>query len=167
MDNYKMAFIYGQDEPERNIEDGMLHFYGEFDDEILHSKYLLDYAKEYYPDVSIFEKLTIKHQPEVIAYFLIKMGHIVFLNTTKLNEKGKKHGKIGIFLMPDTITEKQKETLISFANQIEDYDVMIAYDIKMIDGMLDSQSYTSVERIKPIESFEKYFEKTNITTKHK
>lgn len=49
MDNYKIAFIYGNDNTNKNLKDGALHYYGEISQGKMHSVHLLDYTKEYYP----------------------------------------------------------------------------------------------------------------------
>ncbi len=57
-----------------------------------------------------------------IFFELQKLGHIGFAESTS-----KKAYKEGIFYMPKTITEKQKDTLKQFKNQLdkEDYNIMI------------------------------------------
>lgn len=48
----------------------------------------------------------------MIAYFLVKMGHIVFFNTTKYDEDNlRKYDRTGFFMLPNHLTEKQKECL--------------------------------------------------------
>lgn len=141
MDNYKMAFIYGTDEPNKKISNGKIQYYGDVSEDYIHTKYLLDYIKEYYPEIPIFKQLNIRHQRELIAYFLVKMGHIVFFNTTPTTEKEfQKYGKTGQFMMPDTITEEQNNALNEFCKEIKDYDILINYDITLEDGLLDSKT---------------------------
>lgn len=159
MDKYKMSFIYGNDNINHNFSDGQIEYYGEVSEGKIHSLHLLDYTREYYPEAPIFKQLTVRHQPEVIAYFLVRMGHIVFFNTTKYDEDNlRKYGKTGFFMIPSTLTEKQKESLENFAQQILDYNIFITYDIEMIDGILDSKTYNSIEKITPIELIKNYLE---------
>lgn len=157
MDDYKIAFIYGNDNMNESLKNGSIHYYGEVSKGKIHSMHLLDYTAEYYPEVSIFKQLNVRHQPEVIAYFLVRMGHIVFFNTTKYDEDNlRKYGRTGFFMLPDTLTEKQQEYIGLFAKQISDYNIFITYDIEMIDGILDSKTYNSVERVTPIELIKNY-----------
>lgn len=123
---------------------------------------MLDYTKEYYPQVPIFKQLNPRHQPEVIAYFLVKMGHIVFFNTTKYDEDNlRKYGRTGFFMLPNHLTEKQKECLENFTEQISNYNIFITYNIEMLDGILDSSTYNSVENVTPKELITKYFQLQN------
>lgn len=159
MDSYKIAFIYGEDDEKNNFSDGQIHMVGEMEDGSLHSKILLDYAKEYYPDMSIFKQLNPRHQPEVIAYFLVRMGHIVFFNTTKYDEENmKNYGKLGFFMMPDTITKKQVDSLIRFSKNISDFNVFITHHIEMTDGLLDSMTCHSTEKIEPEQLVRQYLD---------
>ena len=78
------------------------------------------------------------------------MGNIVFFNTTATTEKEfKKYGKTGQFMMPDTITEEQNEALNRFCKQIEDYDILINYDITLENGLLDSKTLQGTGGINP------------------
>lgn len=106
MENYKLAFIYGKDDENRNIKEGNIERLGDaHDEEQLHINCLLEYAKHRYSDIGIFKKLNSNHMPETAGYFFTLFGHIVFFNTTKNVEK---YGKSGIFLMPQELTDIQK-----------------------------------------------------------
>ena len=76
MDNYKIAFINGNNFEDRNIIDGKIDYYGEIDSDTLHVMSLLEYAKNNFSDIPVFNQLNIRHQPEVVAYFLTKIGGI-------------------------------------------------------------------------------------------
>lgn len=159
MDSYKIAFIYGRDDEKNNFEDGQVHFYGEVEEGFLHSKILLDYAREHYLDMPIFQQLNPRHQPEVIAYFLVRMGHIVFFNTTKYDEENiNKYGRLGFFMMPDEITKKQASALVRFSKSIEDFNVFITHHIVMQDGLLDSMTCHSPEKVEPKELVRQYLD---------
>lgn len=81
----------------------------------------------------------------------------MFFNTTKYDEDNlRKYGRTGFFMLPNTLTEGQQESIKLFAKQIPNYNIFITYDIEMIDGILDSKTYNSVERITPIELIENY-----------
>lgn len=62
LDDYRIVFIYGTDEIEKNITNGKIEYYGESYKDYLHNRYLLDYVKEKYSEVPIFSQLTIRHQ---------------------------------------------------------------------------------------------------------
>ena len=91
LDDYRIVFIYGTDEIEKNIMNGKIEYYGESYKDYLHNRYLLDYVKEKYPEVPIFSQLTIRHQRELIAYFLVKMGTLSFLIRLQKMKKNLKN----------------------------------------------------------------------------
>lgn len=158
IDSYKGALIHGAGHSERGINDGELETLGLLDGEDnFHSKVLLDYAKEKYPDVGIFNKLTIRHQPEVIAYFLTRLGDIVFLNITRYDEKSlSRYGRSGILLMCDNPTDKQKETLKEFSRSISNFNVEIGYDLSIDQGYLDSKCIQMLDNESPEELVNTY-----------
>ena len=150
MDDYRIAIIYSDNQLNKEKKNGEIELYGDTSLDYMHTRYLLDYVNENYPEVPIFKQLTIRHQRELIAYFLVKMGNIVFFNTTATTEKEfKKYGKTGQFMMPDTITEEQNEALNRFCKQIEDYDILINYDITLENGLLDSKTLQGTGGINP------------------
>ena len=166
MDNYKTAFIYGSDDETNNFKDGQIHLYGEAEQDLFHNVYLLNYIEKYYPNIPLFKQLNPRHPKEIIAYFLAKMGHVVFFNTTNYEEKKlERHGKLGMFMMPDNLTEKQKAALIQFAQTIPDFDVLINYDLKIEDGLLNSQTYQSTEKISPETLINSFLQRENMSEK--
>lgn len=134
MDEYKIAIIYGTTDEQRNIKEGNIEKIGDINDPyLLHSSCLLDFARTKYPDIKIFQKLTYRSSPETIGYFFAQLGHILFLNTTK------KGNKTGLFIMPDNITERQKNTLYNFAEHLAGFTVGIFYDLNLISGIVDGR----------------------------
>ena len=163
MDDYKIAFIFGSDKEDVDIFDGDIRKVGDMKDGYFHSTTLLNFAHKYYPDIEIFNRLSNRHMPEAISYFYTQiLNHAVFLNATKYNEDGSlgKHGKQGIVLLPRELTENQKNTLIQFFSEIEDFNVRILYNLSLDAGLLDGSEVSSLTREKPILIFEKYLEKT-------
>lgn len=160
MDDKKIAFIFGSDKEESGIYEGEIEEIGDIKDGYFHSTCLLEFAKEKYPEIGVFKRLTNKHNPEAISFFYAKLfNHIIFLNTTKYNEDGSigKHGKTGLFLIPDTITEKQKEGLSVFLDKISEYKITIIYDISIENGLFDGKEVISISREEPKEVFNKFF----------
>ena len=99
MDSYKIAFIH---------QNATIDYVGSNTTDDTHSVHLLEYAKNNYPEVSIFKKLNYRHTPETISYFYTLLGDVIFLNTTKDVER---HGYTGLFIFPQKITEEQKRIL--------------------------------------------------------
>ena len=68
MDEYKLAFIYGDTDQKRKIVEGQIERVGDIHDEdVLHIRCLLDYARERYSDVEIFQRLNLRHKPETLT----------------------------------------------------------------------------------------------------
>lgn len=162
MDNYKIAFIHGDNFKDKGLIDGKFEVCGENSKDSLHVMNLLDYANLNFPEVSIFQKLSIRHQPEVISYFMTKLGIIVFLNMTKYDDEHlRKYGRSGMFMLPDELTDKQKESLIEFAKSIENFDIMINYDLSIDTGILDSKTIQGFNHETPQELIDIYLKRVN------
>ena len=162
IDKYKIVFIHGDQFKEKGLEDGKIEFCGAYEEDNLHSFNLLTYAKEKFSEMPIFNQLNVRHQPEVIAYFLTKLGIMVFLNSTKYDEISlKKYGRSGIFLMPDSPTEKQQNTLLELTNTMSSFDTSINYNLLMEDGILNSKQISNINQEKPIDLANKYLKKIN------
>ena len=157
MDEYKIVIIYGATDEQRNIKEGNIEKIGDINDPyLLHSSCLLDFARTKYPNIKIFQKLTYRSSPETIGYFLAQLGHIIFLNTTK------KSNKTGLFIMPDNITTKQKDTIYNFSEQLTGFKVGIFYDLDLISGIVDGKElYQSTIKNETISNLlDMYFSKT-------
>ncbi len=160
MDDKKIAFIFGSSKENSEVYEGNIEEIGDIRDGYFHSTYLLNFSKEKYPETTVFRKLSNRHSPEAISFFYTKLfNHIVFLNTTKYLEDGRmsKHGKTGVFLLPESITEKQKDGLYSFLDEISDYHITIAYDIRIENGIVLDNEVSSVSSEEPRELFDKFF----------
>lgn len=158
MNNFKIAII-----PSEKMNDGNLITRGVIEEGTFHSKYLLDYAKETYPAYPIFEQLTISHQPETISFFLEELGNIVFLNMAH-NDKKDTHS--GTLFLPKVVTEKQKDTLYTFIENMHLKSLSIAYDLYLEDGIADGKEKYIDNYQSGIDLLDQYFnEKEN--EKHK
>ena len=157
MDNYKIAFINGNNFEDRNIIDGKIDYYGEIDSDTLHVMSLLEYAKNNFSDIPVFNQLNIRHQPEVVAYFLTKIGVAVFFNMTRYDASHlKKYGKLGMLMLPDELTDKQKEALYQFAENISDFSISVHYDLNIDTGILSSKTIQGMNNETPKEIIDVY-----------
>lgn len=163
MDKYKIAFIYGKADLNRNIKEGQIEKYGDLDDDSYHIIYLLEYIKEKQFNDNIFSKLNPSHLPEVVSYLISRMGHIVFLNTTK-NES--KYGKSGMFIIPSDISQITEDSLFIFADIIKDFSVRILYDLNLSSGFLDGDELIPSSKENPRTMLERYFEKIKKEKQH-
>lgn len=153
MDSYKIAFIH---------QNATIDYVGSNTTDDTHSVHLLEYAKNNYPEVSIFKKLNYRHTPETISYFYTLLGDVIFLNTTKDIER---HGYTGLFIFPQKITEEQKRILYTFSKSIEKYTTRILYNLSLENGILTGNETQQALDVTPYEVLEHYF--NNNKTKSK
>ena len=129
------------------------------DIEELHSICLLDYANNNY-DNKIFKQLNLRHRPEVISYFLVSLySDIVFLNTTK---DVKKYGYMGILMLPDALSDTQRNALNNFLDKIENFSICLATNLYLEDGLLQASESYSVSDESPRSLVDRYFESRNM-----
>ena len=58
-----------------------------------------------------------------MSLFLREKGNVIFLDsTTYKDNKPGLHGKTGIVILPDNVTENQKEAIMNLNEEIEDFD---------------------------------------------
>ncbi len=75
MDNYKLAFIYGTNEPNKQILDGKIEYIGE---------------------IAVFKNMNVRYQPEAVGYVYTLLGHALFFNTTShRKDTFERYGKTG------------------------------------------------------------------------
>ncbi len=148
--DYLIEFIYGVDDIKRNIKDGTIEMYGSRASGNSHTNYLLEWIKNKYPDIKFLKGLNSKHDPGTISALITKLGHIVFLDIS--NE----YMHAGILLLPNKISEKQKDAIYKFANMISNYTLYIEYDFTLNDGVIDSKTIDN-ELDTPKEMIDKYF----------
>ena len=153
INDFKTVIIHGKDDEVHNIKDGQIEYIGSDADDI-HSNCLLEYASINYSDIEIFKRLNTRHRPEVIGFmFLHFLNDVIFFNTTK---DLKKYGRTGIFLLPNTLSPKQKEVLCEFANSIENYGVGITYSLRLEDGRVMGDEIYGFDKETPRELINQY-----------
>ena len=145
MDNSKVVIIFGKDAENGQYFDGQMECYGNAMDADLHIATLLEIAHKYFGDDPILSRLNIRHQANIAAYFMVELGHVVFLNTTSYKKDFlEKHGKNGLLMIPDQMSMKQFETLKKFLHHVEDYTITVCSDLKLNEGFLESKNFTSI-----------------------
>lgn len=150
MDNDKLILIHSDGKIERI---GDFHSKDEY-----HSICLLNYAKKNYSDVPIFDRLNYRHKAETIGYFYTCIGDIVIINDS---DNELKYGKTGWALMPETITEEQKDSLYGLIPALKDYNVKLTYDMNIDTGILAGHTlYDNNHNFKQI--LDNYFELKNM-----
>lgn len=98
-----------------------------------HDECLIDYAKDKYPKVALFENIDYIDQPLVIVYYLTKLRNIVFTNVSVDDEKR------GMLYIPDSLTDKQIKPLNDLMSKIMDFKVYIEYDLHYDDMVMSSE----------------------------
>jgi len=73
----------------------------------------------------------------------------------------KKYGKFGMFLLPDKLTDNQKEALNDFCSSISNFDISINYDLSIDTGILDSKTIQGFNHEKPIDLLNVYLNRIN------
>ena len=150
MDDHKGFILFGKDDENDKYHDGESIMFGNSKSDDLHIASLLDIAKTYFPEDPILSKLNIRHQPEVAAFFMVEMGNVVFLNTTKYNGNNISiYGKSGMLMLPSTISNKQIESLKELTQSLIDYDLIIKTDFNLNNGMLESKTLVCMDKINP------------------
>lgn len=156
-DKFKLAIIYGMNNEKKEIYDGKIEFYGDITTDASHIKTILAPSIEKYPEMKIFSQLNYLYSPEIPAYFHTKLGNIVLFDFTKYHDGVARYGHNCLLLMPNLITDKQKETLLNLARDLENYYMIISYDLKLVDGIIESQDLVSKNLEKPVQLLERYF----------
>ncbi len=122
----KIAIIHG-DELDGKID----YICCNLENEKIHIAMMLDYLKTHYLEDEFLQKSNLYTSINSIALYLCRKGNIIFLNTTSYSkEMLNKHGRSGIIMMPEKITENQKESLYEFKEKISKMnEIQIWYNI--------------------------------------
>ena len=146
MDDSKVTIIFGNDDDKGLFKDGSIETYGKAEDNDLHIATLLEIVNKYFSDDPILSRLSIRHQANIAAYFIVELGHVIFLNTTSYKKEFlDKHGKNGLLMVPDKMSPKQFETLKAFLKQVDDYTITVCSNLKLNEGFLESKNFTSIK----------------------
>ena len=63
-------------------------------------------------------------------------------------------------MLPNQLTEKQKEGIEKFLDEVCDYSVSILYNLNIDTGMIDGSEIVSISKEDPHSVFKSYLEKT-------
>lgn len=133
MDNYKIAIFHGDNPVDKNhgFQDGEIEKFGERTSDAYHILEFIDKIHEKYKDVPLLCGVKPTYPGHIPACFFTLLGDPVFYNTTP---NDKKYGNMGQFYFSKSITEKQKESILNFAQTIPRYQIYLFYDIEIING---------------------------------
>lgn len=132
----KLAIIYGSD----STNDGVIEYIGNIEEDKRHIFPIVDYLHTHYLDDELLQKVTPTTYPDIVLYFLLLKGNIIFVNSSNSTHKpGTVYEKKGFFMMPNIISPKQKLSLINLKKDIADFSyIQINKDITFTDGLLNS-----------------------------
>lgn len=146
MDDGKVTIIFGNDDEKGLFQDGNIETYGKAEDNDLHIATLLEIVNKYFSEDPILSRLSIRHQANIAAYFMVELGHVVFLNTTSYKKEFlSKHGKNGLLMVPDKMSQKQFESLKVFLKKVDDYTITVCSNLRLNEGFLESKNFTSIK----------------------
>lgn len=121
------------------LSDGDVKFIGKMDCDFSHGDLLTNYGIEIYGEDSIFGFLAEgNYLVDVPVYFLTEGNdNVVFLNVSN-----SKSGKMGLLYLPSNISNKQRESLGRLSELLKDYKVEVNYNLRVDDGIVDSDRHT-------------------------
>ena len=136
IEKLKIAIIYGKKEVDGICKDGKMEkIYKDEDDDTAHFFYMKEFLEDHLKDEKdIREVLHTKNDVNSIFYEIQKLGHIIFAESTSV----PKH-KEGVFYIPKDISNKQRNTLKAFQEQLEkeDYNIIELINLhRSEDGVL-------------------------------
>ena len=127
VDDYRVVVITGKNDKSDDL-DGEMRFVGPTSEYDFHIDCLLDYAKNRYPDVKVFQRMNDRFSPCVPIFFLAWLNSIVYINMSS-----ERAGRCGTLYMPDEISEKQKEVLLELSKSFPQLNVNIVYNMYLDD----------------------------------
>lgn len=160
--NDKIVIIYGQLEVNGKDMDGKIEML-ESGYEENHIDVFIDYIENNMKNDPFMKQVNSKFSPNTIACMMSLEGHIVFFNTTSYNKNNQNNIKDGLLVLPIDISEKQKESLYFFIENIDNYRLLIQYDITLNEGIFDSKQIQMKYDDTPKELLDQYFSNNNKT----
>ena len=135
IDDYKAVIITGVNDKSDDV-DAEVIYVGPIKDYSFHIDCLIDYTRDRYPDVNVFQHINDRCDPNVPIFFLTWLNSIVYINIS-----GNRVGRYGMLFLPDEISVKQKEVLLDLSKVISKAHVDIVYDMDFDDGIVDAKEF--------------------------
>ena len=129
----KIAVIHGNNPVDGINKNGKIDYIKcTLEDEYFHIVLILDYLKNNYKNNETLQSYDIYTSINKIAITLCHLGEVIFLNTTSYRkEMLEKHGRSGIFILPDNITEEQKNGILELKEKISKFnEIQLWFDIQ-------------------------------------
>ena len=128
----KIAIIHGDSLVDGINKNGQIDYINcTLDNEYFHIVLMLEYLENNYKDNEVLQEYDIYTSVNKIALTLSRMGEIVFLNTTSYRKDIlEKHGRNGIVILPNNVTDEQRKSLEELKEKINKFkEIQIWYDI--------------------------------------
>lgn len=124
IEDLKIAIIYGKEAVDGENKDGIVEKIYKDEEDTAHYFYMKEFLETHFVDKKILNE---KHDVNGIFYEMQKMGHIVFAENTSTEKY-----KTGIFYIPNSISDKQKETLKAMQKQLEkeEYNITELFNLR-------------------------------------
>lgn len=144
MDNYKIAIFHGDNPVDTNhgYQNGEIEKFGERTENSYHIFEFTERIQEKYNDIPLLSSVKKTYPAHIPAAFFTLLGDPVFYNTTP---NDKNYGKMGQFYFPKSINESQRKAMLEFANEVSTYQILIFYDIEIINGEVNWQTKINIE----------------------
>ena len=129
----KIAIIHGNTPVDGINKNGQIDYINfDINDNGHHIDFMLDYLKNNYKDLELYQKYEKELYISKIVMDLVKLGEVIFVNTTSYaKEFLRNYGVTGEIFLPNALTDEQKEGLKKLKKNIEEYDeIQIWYDIQ-------------------------------------
>lgn len=156
MEEYMAMIINGDEE-----NDGQITYLGHNFNFNYHVECLIDYAKEKYSNILAFENIDYMEEPNLPIYYLTRLNNIIFANVSTDDEK------LGMLYLPKVITDEQLKTLLKFLNSIYDFEIMIVYDMSLIEGMVLGKDFEVSENEDAKDQIKKFILKKQFSKKER
>lgn len=131
IEKLKIAIIYGENSVDGEDKEGIMEKIYKDEDDTAHYFYMLDFLKTHFKNEDLANRY---HDVNSIFYEIQKLGHIIFAESTSTPKY-----KTGIFYIPQSISDKQKQTLKTMQKQLEkeDYNIVELLNLRRDkDGVL-------------------------------
>lgn len=145
--------------------DGEAKYYIIDENDTYHAYYLNQYVKEHY---SVPDGVDMNNANSM-SLFLRDQGNAIFLNvTTYRDDIIKKHGRNGIIIIPEVVTDEQEKALLELNEKIQNFDsLQIWYNFISRTDCSMTVRHTNGESKVLLPGFLEYYKENQNVTKSK
>ncbi len=120
----RLMVFCGEDDIENGLEDGKVFGVGDVEGDESHMECMLEYAKEHYSDVPVFDKID-RHSPILVVMYIFTtvLGNALFFNWSVSDDKK------GVVCLPPKISDKQRKALTDVLSLVDECE--LCYDCKV------------------------------------